>query len=175
MSSPIIPTFPVRSKDTVAAFRCDGPFAVISIASHGNPPAALPDTQDRVATLLLVFDDIDGEMVFTNEGWKSLDEVGRARFTLFDRMIAGAVLDFVAPLAATIGTIVVQCEAGRSRSAGMAAALGRVFGAGNDAVFRDPHFHPNLRVYRAILDEAEVRGLLQALVRTESSSTVPFR
>lgn len=48
--------------------------------------------------------------------------------------------------------IIVQCDAGKSRSAGVAAALLKFYHNDDRAVFDSPYFTPNIRCYRKVLD-----------------------
>jgi len=47
--------------------------------------------------------------------------------------------------------LIVQCEAGISRSAGIAGAISKFF-TGNDDKFFKTHYVPNMRCYRMVLD-----------------------
>lgn len=53
--------------------------------------------------------------------------------------------------------LVVHCDGGVSRSAGVAAALGLVLGLGDSFVFDDPWMCPNMGCYRKVLDAGEIR------------------
>ena len=65
-----------------------------------------------------------------------------------------------------IDTVVCQCEAGQSRSAGMAAAIASFFNGNDDEFFGGPgmygarRFTPNMHVYRTMLSvlHEEPRG-----------------
>jgi protein tyrosine/serine phosphatase len=65
------------------------------------------------------------------------------------QVIAEAALDAKAFL---VDTILVHCEAGKCRSAGVAAAILKVFTGDDTAVFNDPQYTPNMRCYRRVLN-----------------------
>lgn len=46
--------------------------------------------------------------------------------------------------------IVVHCEAGQSRSAGVAAAIGEYLNGSSDFVFKSSKYHPSMRCYEYI-------------------------
>lgn len=52
--------------------------------------------------------------------------------------------------------LVVHCDGGVSRSAGVAAALGLMLGTGDSFVFDDPMKCPNMGCYRKVLDAAGI-------------------
>jgi predicted protein tyrosine phosphatase len=72
---------------------------------------------------------------------------------LFSNEQAAKVWSFVANRPADVTLIVVHCDAGVSRSAGIAAALAKVF-LGDDTEFFGGRYRPNRRVYRAVLEAA---------------------
>ena len=46
------------------------------------------------------------------------------------------------------GRIYVCCDSGESRSAAMAAAIMRYYGKSDKEIWTNPHYHPNLLVYK---------------------------
>lgn len=111
----------------------------ISIHSNYEYPARLHLQQSHV--LSLCFDDIDGEYPTAI----SKEDANK---------IAGFVLNRI-PGDARL--LIVHCEAGQSRSAGVAAAIHKMLGweilnAKNSDVFADKKFHPNNRCYYAVLE-----------------------
>ena len=46
------------------------------------------------------------------------------------------------------GRIYVCCDSGESRSTAMAAAIMRYYGKSDKEIWTDPHYHPNLLVYK---------------------------
>lgn len=67
------------------------------------------------------------------------------------------VVDFVFEMVA-LGAehLVVHCDGGVSRSAGVGAAIGVILGMGDWFVFGNPRFCPNMGCYRRVLDAAMV-------------------
>ena len=47
---------------------------------------------------------------------------------------------------------IVQCDAGVSRSAGVAAALMKYFNGDDSPIFDNPQYCPNMRCYRMVLE-----------------------
>jgi predicted protein tyrosine phosphatase len=78
-----------------------------------------------------------------------LDRVVDEKYTLFSEDDAQRIIDFVARVARSIVTLVVNCDAGISRSAGVAKAIAEVY----DLEFNHAYPLYNKRVYR-ILKEA---------------------
>jgi len=70
---------------------------------------------------------------------------------LFGRKDAIHILEFVEKYIDDIKLIIVNCEAGVSRSAGVAGALSKILNGWDDAYFK--HSLPNMLVYRTILVE----------------------
>ena len=50
--------------------------------------------------------------------------------------------------------IIVHCDAGISRSAGIAAGILKLFTGDDFQIFDNPYYHPNMWCYRKILDNA---------------------
>jgi len=51
-----------------------------------------------------------------------------------------------------VDKIIVQCDAGRSRSAGVAAAIKKYFDGDDTQFFDDPYYRPNMLCYRKTLE-----------------------
>lgn len=64
---------------------------------------------------------------------------------------ARALLAFVEKNKNIIQLLIVACEAGISRSAGAAAAIGRIYLGTDDFVFLSERYQPNPHIYRTIL------------------------
>jgi predicted protein tyrosine phosphatase len=73
---------------------------------------------------------------------------------LFSQQHAMKVWKFVREHRATIQRIIVHCDAGVSRSPAVAAAISKVL-TGDDAEFFGGRYHPNMRVYRMLLETQE--------------------
>jgi protein-tyrosine phosphatase len=105
-------------------------------------PARLADNPNRVGLLRLSFDDVDPGLGYRGSAYSA-----------FDESLARAAADFVAAQVTTSELLVVQCEFGRSRSAGLGAAFSR-WANGDDAEFF-VRFEPNRHVYAVMLRQLE--------------------
>jgi len=112
---------------------------VISITSKNGKPANIYTTDNLSEILFLNFDDISRTDLNLSE----------EHFTLFNRDFARKILDFVEKH--TDKLIICQCEAGISRSAGVAAALSKIYN--EDDSFFYKNYRPNSLVYSEILKE----------------------
>lgn len=74
---------------------------------------------------------------------------------LFDADDANAILDFVELHREHIARIVLHCDAGYSRSPGVAAALAVCLGQDDGEFFR--RYRPNMHVYRTLLNTWQER------------------
>lgn len=137
----------VLNRTNVEKFTTDRPHIVISVRDAGSLEAKLPQNDARIAELYLEFSDMDGAKCP-----KCMSSIG---FRLFSKEDAQSILKVVQLTYPYINTIVVNCEAGISRSAGIAASLSLLLGQG-DATYFDPKgpYKPNRFVYRTILDTA---------------------
>lgn len=108
---------------------------VISISGQDDKETMLPNNPTRMGELHLVFDDVE-----------DIQE----QYVYFDRGCAKEILEFVEKHCTKISLIVVQCQAGLSRSVGTAAALAKIINGRDDDVFTKGI--PNMFVYTTILD-----------------------
>ena len=92
---------------------------VISITSAKDPEITLPKNIYRVSQLFLKFDDV-----------QDIDE----RFIYFDRGMAKDIFDFVESYINSVSLIVVQCQAGISRSVAVASALSKIINYTDDKI-----------------------------------------
>ena len=108
---------------------------VISISGSEDKETIIPSNLSCEGTLHLKFDDvedIDSKYIYYNQG------------------IAKDILDFVEKHCMQISTIVVQCQAGLSRSVGLASALAKILNGRDDNVFT--RGVPNMFVYTTTLE-----------------------
>ena len=112
--------------------------AIISItASFDKEPLEFIGVPEDLV-LRLKFDDCDPNNILEHN-------------VLFDRDMADKVWDFVESIRDRVGTLVVHCYFGQSRSAGMAAAIGKYI-LGTDSFVFDGSYVPNMYVYRTMLE-----------------------
>jgi predicted protein tyrosine phosphatase len=131
--------FQVLGRAEVRVVRPELPHLLISITHPGSPEAVLSGCAERVACLRLQFEDADGG---GGDCLMSADE-------------AEAIVAFVEQHRDRAELIVCQCEAGMSRSAGVAAALSRWLNEDDQIFFA--RFYPNRHVYRTVLNAAMTR------------------
>jgi len=129
--------------DRVRAERFVGtkPYAVISVSGPTQTPAALSDDANRVATLRLRCDDIG-----------HYHDPTMPALMYFSTEDAEAVLDFVEGLHTP--RLIIHCEAGISRSRGIAVALAAIYG---DSFAHAEHGMPNPHIVKTILDRHHER------------------
>jgi predicted protein tyrosine phosphatase len=111
------------------------PHAVISIREPGSDAPAIPENGSCRGVLRLSFHDVD--------------RPEPAKEILFTLEHANEICDFVSRVREEITTLVVHCEAGISRSAGVAAALSKAW-LDNDRFFFECYM-PNRLVYSTLL------------------------
>ena len=111
------------------------PHIVISISGEDDKETLVPPNINRTAILHLKIDDVS--------------DIDR-RFLFFTRDQAVEVLEFVNKHIMNIKLIVVQCQAGLSRSVGMASALSKIINYTDDGIFTKGI--PNMFIYTTILE-----------------------
>lgn len=126
----IIPRFKV---DLVTLI--DEPFIMISIRDPNLEDVDIPYNSDCLATVRLSFWDLDDRTA-------DRDKI----MVMEDAKLIADILN----RHKGYDCIVCQCEAGRSRSAGVGAALAKCFVGDDSYYFRT--FTPNMRVYRLVLE-----------------------
>jgi predicted protein tyrosine phosphatase len=125
----------VRSKGGAKEFRCEQPWAAISIATYEGEHPVLSE-ENRIGLLQLAFRDTDferQERAFTKEQ-------------------ARQVIEFVESIIHNAEFLLIHCEMGLSRSPGMAAALSKLY-AGTDQYWFD-RYTPNRMVYSKLVEAA---------------------
>lgn len=118
-------------------------YAVISILS--NEEADLSEDDNRIGLLRLKFHDIDA---FSYSNLKDHPNI-----KIFSKKQAIEILNFYDCYKDKVDYFVVHCEAGISRSAGVAAALCYIK-CGRDDYYFTSHI-PNRYVYRTIINQFE--------------------
>lgn len=136
----------VRSQEWVESGAMpDQCYVLVSVSTPGQRAAALPLDEFRVDTLFLEFHDVDKPFEFSRPG----EPEKRTIYPITEEQ-AARVWAFVEKYRGAVSTLVCQCEAGVSRSAGIAAAVAKAL-HGDDApapYFRD--YVPKESVYRAV-------------------------
>ncbi len=130
----------VLSEREIKEFQTDKKHIIISICSPGTDRVEIFSDNPPEGILYLKFPDIDKEV--KNYPYNYL---------IFNRYNARDILKFVNYHKDKIELIVCQCEAGISRSAGVAGALGKILNGKDFYIFNN--YLPNMLVYNTILKE----------------------
>lgn len=112
---------------------------VISIASRGSNKAfVVPCTVNNIKDVLFL-------------NFNDTDDISSI-YGCIERKEAEEISKFVKKYSDEIDTIIVQCEAGQSRSAGTAAAIMKYLFNDDTAIFNNQRYTPNMLCYRMVLD-----------------------
>lgn len=130
-----------RERARAEAFRLanskkNEPTAIISITDTDKELNRFKQSRNLPIILHLRFDDVVA-------GEPNCMDVSDAR----------KIKNFVEAVKDKIACLIIHCEAGVSRSAGIAAALMRVYGGNDDIVFNNPNYSPNTFCYCMVIDE----------------------
>ena len=124
--------------------------AIISITDHILPFNTFANARWIKSVLKLKFDDVTEGSSF---GFCITDED------------AAAILAFVLNVKDTVQRLIVHCEAGVSRSAGVAAAIMKVLYGDDMPIFNNTQYCPNMTCYKKVLlaftgavDEEDLRN-----------------
>lgn len=123
------------------------PHMVISITDPDKRCANVNMDGNIKALLRLQFWDIN-----TIEAFEHDTRYEEFKKSLFDEGHAKRIVAFVRKHMNKADLIICQCEAGQSRSAGVAGALAKAIN-GDDSMFFRPPYRPNSRVYSRVLRE----------------------
>lgn len=126
----------VFSEDSVKHYKPTEPYMHIAISSQTKGLLQLPSNKFRRITLYCQFYDLDAAL---------------GNYKLFDKKEAKRILYWVNKYLDYVNVIVVNCEAGISRSSGVAAALSKILNGDDNYYFKN--YCPNMLVYRTILNE----------------------
>lgn len=135
----------VMSEEMIAEYLCHDRHAIISITHPGGNRASMPDNDKRLDVLWMQFHDIEDNPNYIS---KFLDIYG-IEPRPFREQDALLVKEFLEQVEGDIETLICQCEAGISRSAGAAAAISKAR-TGDDQRFFE-WYHPNRLVYKTLL------------------------
>lgn len=145
--------------DAESANRMDVPHVIISIHSPGRPQARPVANDKTLGTMFLCFHDLDRQ---PSPGGSFEKAFGPPRiFTLEDAARVIGFLDTWKPEG-----VICQCEAGRSRSAGLAAAIAKYHNNDDSEFFQTRGIYnplgysPNRLVYNRMSEAlVEAKGL----------------
>jgi len=133
--------FLVLNREQIEQYDTNKKHVVISICDPEANPVEIFLNNPPEGILHLRFPDFDRE-------WKGY----KYNYLLFDKYNAKDILKFVNRYKDEIELIIINCEAGISRSAGVAGALSKILNGDDSYFFK--HYLPNMLVYRTILEEA---------------------
>lgn len=91
------------------------------------------------------------DMLIICDDMSPLTRNAKNQLTCFSERNASDILDFVEKNKKAMELLIVACEAGISRSAGTAAALGKIYLGNDDFIFDSELYRPNIYIYRTIL------------------------
>lgn len=142
--------------------------AIISITNTDDliyPFAPIPQSNIQ-SILYMQFDDIqqisENEYKYffgkNNNGVMLKEDFEQTEYKVFSDTDAKIICDFIDRLKGEIDTIIVHCLAGRSRSAGCAAAIMLALEGDDSSIFNNPFYHPNTTVYTKLIKEFARRG-----------------
>lgn len=128
----------VLSREAIKHFRTGIRHVVISVRDPDSDKVRLPVQTSRLDALYLVFHDIDKE--FSTQKLK-----------IFTEGMSALIWEFLEKYLSKVDLIIVNCEAGISRSAGIAGAISKVINGKDDYYFK--YYCSNRLVYRTVLNE----------------------
>ena len=132
----------VLSRQGVEEFYTDRPYILISIRDPQSKPANVPKNPNEVARLDLEFSDWDLDRFPALKG--------QGELKAFVKEDADSILTLIRLTLPYINLLVVNCEAGISRSAGTAAAVAKILGQKDDIYFKN--YIPNRYIYKLLLN-----------------------
>lgn len=136
----------IYSEMTVQSYAESAPHVLVSITSPDGDRPPLPDNPAREDVLWMQFHDVedDGDTV---SRWLRRNGVAPC---FFNDAMALEVAKFISAHP-DVEAVVVNCEAGVSRSSGLAAAVLKHKNGNDDQVMLDDRYHPNKLVYSKVL------------------------
>jgi predicted protein tyrosine phosphatase len=142
--------FKVLNRDTIEDFKGEEQYIVISIYCPEDTQPSLQKDTTRKAVLFLQFHDWDDSSKVKIEKEYPTSSTAKEQ-TFFSVEDAKKVVRFIKKHQKEVKLVVCQCDAGISRSAGVAAALSYCLNGTDNDFFK--RFIPNRRVYRMIINE----------------------
>jgi predicted protein tyrosine phosphatase len=137
-------------KNIVPNYTNGNEFAAISITTVDDDHPIYPENPDKYKILHIFTDDFD--INIHKEYFIEIEKKLKRPVDLFSKEDAVTILNFVNECVQHNKdiTIVCQCDAGVSRSAGVAAALSKIYNDDDEYIFKK--YVPNRYVYRMILE-----------------------
>jgi predicted protein tyrosine phosphatase len=147
----------IKSEREIRGFiqSVDDEFILISITSPEEKWVSIPENGNCRGILQLKFHDIEHPSY---------------GLVPFSENLAAKIRDFVEEHN-DVAVIICQCEAGISRSAGVASALIKRYGMDESEIFTNGRYIPNLLVYKKLLEAYDIPVKDAELKRLSSLST----
>ena len=136
----------VSSRDRVKNYIQEEEHAVISIRDPEGEKATFPPNPCRIAVLYLKFHDWDDKQKIKFEVFY---EESAKQMIFFSKKDAKRIVKFVKKYQ-HLSLLICQCEAGISRSAGVAAALNKCINGSDEYYYKN--YVPNSLVYRMVMN-----------------------
>lgn len=142
--------FLVYNRDNIKNYATSDKHILIQAYCHDDYAEPIPHLLTRLDALQLQFDDWNAEQKTLIE--KEYPHSEHAKTMIyFNEAHAKKLIRFVKKHLDKIDLIIVQCDAGISRSPGVAAALSKCLNGDDSYFFK--HYLPNSLVYSTILKE----------------------
>lgn len=111
--------------------------AIISISSLYDEPVLLfRNERNKIRNILrCTFNDVDRDGI----GCMTVDDANR-------------IAQFVKQVSERVDLLIVHCDVGISRSAGICAAIMKYLIDDDSQIFDDPYFSPNMHCYRLVVN-----------------------
>ena len=132
-----------RQKAKRESYRINEPTLIISITDPILGPNTFARNSNIVSICRVQFDDVT-------------EENARPEDVLMTSSDASKIKDYVLKNKDRVNSIIVHCEVGVSRSAGVMAAIQKYLIGDDSAIFNDDAFSPNMYCYRMMLDAFEI-------------------
>ena len=133
--------FKVLSRREIENYQTDEKHIVFSVTDPEEKTyVKLPESSTRLGFMFMRFPDLIEE----REGYPY-------NCLVFNKHMAQGIIEFFNTHKNEITLVICQCEAGISRSAGVASSLAKSLGQDDSYFFK--HYLPNMLVYRLILEE----------------------
>jgi len=117
-------------------------YALISIRGYMDPKPKLEKNSTIKDKLFLMFDDID----------YNIEKPPSENLRCISEKQANQIVDFISKNKDNVDTIIVNCMAGKSRSAGVAAAILKFYHNDDTPIFNNNKYIPNMTCYRTVLN-----------------------
>ena len=132
-----------RQRAKRESYRISEPTLIISITDPILGPNVFARNSNIIGLCRLQFDDVT-------------EENARAEDVLMSDSDALKIKDYVLRYKDRVACIIVHCEVGVSRSAGVMAAIQKYLIGDDSAIFAEDAFSPNMYCYRKMLDAFEI-------------------